>query len=105
MPVQNQAGIRPLETLDDFNETRVEAVGFIFHGPPAGTKRRSSSGTNLLHFARCARLEKIGDDETKIWFRTVRVAHQHLNEAVGENHWKWCKYCQREITQRVLDER
>ncbi len=104
MPVQKQVGIRPLETLDEFNETRVEAVGFIFHGPPPGTKRRSASGTNLLHFARCARLEKIGDEETKIWFRTVRVAHQHLNEAVGENQWKWCKYCQREITQRVLDE-
>ena len=105
MPVQNQVGIRPLESLDDFHETRVEAVGFIFHGPAPGTKRRSSNGTNLLHFARCARLEKIGDEETKIWFRTVRVAHQHLNEVFGETHWKWCKYCQREITQRVLDER
>jgi len=104
MPVQNQTGIRPLETSDDFDETRIEAVGFIFHGPPPGTKKRAASGTNQLHFARCARLEKIGEDETKIWFRSVRVAHQHLNEVVGENRWRWCKYCQREITQRVLDE-
>ncbi len=105
MPIQKQAGIRPLETSDDFEETRIEALGFIFHGSPPGTKKKAAAGTNLLHFARCARLEKIGDDETKIWFRSVRVAHQHLNEAYGDKQWKWCKYCQREVTQRVLDER
>lgn len=105
MPVQNQTGIRPLETADDFDETRIEAVGFIFHGPPPGARRRPSSANSLLHFARCARLERINDEDSKIWFRTVRVAHEHLNEAVGENRWRWCKFCQREITQRILDER
>ncbi len=106
MPIQEQTGIRPLESLDDFAETRVEAIGFIFHGnlPVVKRKGQGGAGTNLLHFARCARLEKIGDEETKIWFRSVRVAHQHLDELVGDKRWKWCKYCEREITQRVLDE-
>ena len=106
MPIQEQAGIHVIESLDDFAEARVEAVGFIFHGsiPVVKGKGKVSSTTNLLHFARCARLEKIGDDETKIWFRSVRVAHKHLDEAVGDTRWKWCKYCEREITQRVLDE-
>lgn len=106
MPIQEQTGIRPLESSEDFWETRLEAIGFIFHGilAVAKSKAQSSSSTNLLHFARCPRLEKIGDGETKIWFRSVRVAHKHLDELVGAKRWKWCKLCEREITQRVLDE-
>lgn len=106
MPIQKQAGIRPLETSYDFEETRVGAVGFIFHGRPPETKRRVPVASNQLHFARCARLDRINeDDETKFWFRSVRVAHKYLNETYGEEKWRWCKYCQREITQRILDER
>lgn len=104
MPIQEQAGVHVIESLDDFAEARVEAVGFIFHGPSSPVKGKGSATTNLLHFARCPRLEKIADGETKIWFRSVRVAHKHLNEAVGPKRWKWCKYCEREITQRILDE-
>ena len=54
--------------------------------------------------ARCPKLEKIGDGETKIWFKSVRIAHKHLDETVGAKRWRWCKLCEREITQRVLDE-
>ncbi|WP_165065809.1 hypothetical protein [Paludisphaera rhizosphaerae] len=107
MPIQQeQAGVHVFETLDDFAEARVEAVGFIFHGtvPVVKGKGQGSAANNLLHFARCPRLEKISDQETKIWFRSVRVAHKHLDETVGAKRWKWCKFCEREITQRVLDE-
>lgn len=106
MPTQEQTGIRPLESLDDFAETRCEAIGFIFHGnfAVAKGKGQGSAANNLLHFARCARLEKVNDDDTKIWFRSVRIAHTHLDEVVGSKRWKWCKYCEKEITQRILDE-
>jgi hypothetical protein len=70
----------------------------------AKSKGQNSSGANLLHFARCPKLERISDHETKIWFRSVRVAHKHLDEHVGAQRWKWCKNCERAITQRVLDE-
>lgn len=110
MPIQDQVGVRPLETPDDFAETRLEAIGFVFHGtvaPPNGNGKRPAvkAGTNLLHFARCAKLDKAGETETKIWFRTVAIAKTHLDEAVGENRWKWCKICEREITQKILNER
>jgi hypothetical protein len=108
MPIQQQsAPVRSLESLDEFSETRLEAIGFIFHGtiPDANGKPHNGRSTsNLLHFARCAKLEKVGDNETKIWFRSVRVAIKHLDELVGHPRWKWCKVCEREITQRILDE-
>ena len=106
MPITQQTGIRPIESLEDFSETRIEAIGFVFHGilQAAKSKGQPSGTTNLLHFARCAKLERIGDNETKIWFRSVRIAHKHLDELVGSKHWKWCKLCEREITQRVLDD-
>jgi hypothetical protein len=108
MPIQDQSGVRPLETVDDWVETRLEALGFIFHGTIAQpeTKRGAAkAGTNLLHFARCPKLDKVGDSESRIWFRTISIAKQHLDEAVGTNRWKWCKICEREITQKILNER
>ena len=106
MQIQEQIGIRPLESSEDFCETRLEAIGFIFHGTLtlAKSKAQPSSTTNLLHFARCPKLEKIGDGETKIWFKSVRIAHKHLDQLLGAKRWRWCKLCEREITQRVLDE-
>ena len=101
--------LRHLETSEDLYETRLEAVGFIFHGtiPQANGngKRASKAGSNLLHFARCTKLDKVSETETKIWFRTINVAKEHLDEAIGTNRWKWCKVCEREITQRILNER
>ena len=111
MPIQDQVGVRPLETAEELAEARLEAIGFVFHGAiPAdgGTGKRPAAvkaGTNLLHFARCAKLEKAGDGEAKIWFRTISIAKSHLDETVGPNRWKWCKVCEREITQKVLNER
>jgi hypothetical protein len=107
MPTTDQAAVRPLETDHDFDEARLEAIGFVFHGlvPTEGAKRPAAkAGTNLLHFARCGKLERVGAGEVKIWFRSIRVAKQHLDEAVGANRWKWCKICEREVTQKVLNE-
>jgi hypothetical protein len=107
MPIQDQEAVRPLETADDWVETRLEALGYIFHGkiPSLDGKRASRAGVNLLHFARCPKLDKVVDTESKIWFRTITIAKQHLDEVVGTDRWKWCKICEREITQKILNER
>jgi hypothetical protein len=107
MTIGEKMSIRTLETADDLDETRLEAIGFVFHGiiPEEGTKKAPKAGTNLLHFARCAKLEKAGDSEAKIWYRTIGVAKQHLDETIGANRWKWCKICEREITQKIINER
>jgi hypothetical protein len=100
------ASVREIESSDEFEETRLEAVGFVFHGtvPKADGKRASRAGANLLHFARCPKLEKAGTHETKFWFRTLSIAKEHLDKTVGPNRWKWCKICEREITQRIINE-
>ncbi len=110
MSIEDQVGVRPLQSPEDFAETRLEAVGYVFHGhvpdPDGnGKKPAAKAGTNLLHFARCAKLEKVGEAETKIWFRTISIAKNHLDESVGNSRWKWCKICEREITQKILNER
>ena len=107
MLTQEIAGVRNLENPGEFSEARVEAIGYIFHGTLAdsnGKRPSARSQSNLLHFARCAKLEKAGDGESRIWFRNIRLATKHLDEMVGKRHWKWCKICEREITQRILDE-
>jgi hypothetical protein len=99
--------VRALESSEEFSETRLEAIGFIFHGavPESNGKTRNSRAPlNLLHFARCSKLERVGENETKIWFKSVRVAIEHLDGLIGTKRWKWCKICEREITQRILDE-
>src|SRR5271165_495120 len=108
MPIQDHAGVRPLDSTDEVDEARLEAIGFIFHGKiPLGDGKRAAvrAGSNLLHFARCAKLDKAGEEEAKIWFRTINIAKEHLDETVGSNRWKWCKICEREITQKILNER
>ena len=100
--------VRTIESEDDFAETRLEAIGFVFHGVvPSAEKKtngRVKAGANLLHFARCGKLERVAEGEDKVWFRSIKVAKAHLDEAVGAGRWKWCKLCEREITQRILNE-
>ena len=106
MLTQQIAGVRNLENPEEFSETRVEAIGFIFHGTLAdsnGKRPSARSPSNLLHFARCAKLEKVGDGETEIWFRHP-AGDQASRRDRRARHWKWCKVCEREITQRILDE-
>ena len=69
---QKLPAVRALESSEEFSETRLEAIGFIFHGSipePNGKPRNGRSSLNLLHFARCSKLEKVGEKETKIWFK------------------------------------
>jgi hypothetical protein len=107
MPIQQYPSVRRLESSEEFCETRLEAIGFIFHGSLTdsnGKRHSARAPSNLLHFARCSKLERVSEGETKIWFRSVRVAQKHLDDLMGPRHWKWCKICEREITQRILDE-
>jgi hypothetical protein len=109
MLVKDQpAPVRSIEDDHDFAETRLEAVGFVFHGfVPSKDKKtngRVKAGSNLLHFARCGKLERVPETEDKVWYRSIRVAKTHLDETVGAGRWKWCKVCEREITQRILNE-
>src|SRR3954454_9692270 len=99
--------VRTIESRDHLAGPRLEAIGYVFHGaiPKTDGKRPApKGGTNLLHFARCAKLDKVGEGEAKIWFRSIRVAKQHLDETGGNQRWKWCKVCEREITQKILNE-
>lgn len=97
--------IRTIESPDELAETRLEAIGFVFHGALAATDgKRAKGGANLLHFARCPKLDRATEQEAKLWFRSIRVAKAHLDEAVGAGRWKWCKVCEKEITQRILNE-
>jgi len=108
MSLQDLEGVRQLDSSDDLAEARLEATGYVFHGslPPAEGKRAAArAGTNLLHFARCAKLEKATDTEAKFWYRSIPIAKTHLDETVGGDRWKWCKVCEREITQKILNER
>ena len=104
---QKLPAVRALESSEEFSETRLEAIGFIFHGtvPESnGKPRNGACAAQSLHFARCSKLERVGENETKIWFKSVRVAIEHLDGLIGTKRWKWCKICEREITQRILDE-
>lgn len=105
MPTQPASSIRTILDEHDFDETRIEAVGFLFHGNiPEPGRKGGPRGQNTLHFARCPRLDKAEPEESKIWFRTISTAKAHLDEKVGLGRWKWCKYCQVDVTQRLLDE-
>ncbi len=107
MKGQKAPSIRAIETADDFEETRLEAVGYIFHGtiPAADAKRGAvKAGTNLLHLARCAKLDKANGTESKVWFRTLGIAKEHLDGAIGPDRWKWCKVCERDVTQMHINE-
>ena len=33
-----------------------------------------------------------------------KQAKEHLDTAIGTERWKWCKVCEREVTQRILNE-
>ena len=107
MKGQESSSVRIIESPDDFEEARLEATGYIFHGiiPDPEAKRPGRAGSNLLHFARCAKLDKVGEAEHKLWYRTIHGAKEHLDEAVGQARWKWCKLCEREVTQRLINER
>jgi hypothetical protein len=102
------APVRTIDSDDDFSETRLEAIGFVFHGAvPSKDKKtpaRVKAGSNILHFARCGKLERVPEVEEKLWFRSIRIAKAHLDEVIGIGRWKWCKLCEREITQRILNE-
>ncbi len=46
MPVTDQVGVRTLDTPDDFDEMRLGAIGYVFHGnlPVEGAKKAGGQG-------------------------------------------------------------
>ena len=36
--------------------------------------------------------------------RAVGGIAEVLDESIGNSRWKWCKVCEREITQKILNE-
>ncbi|QDV36162.1 hypothetical protein [Tautonia plasticadhaerens] len=109
MPVDQsvESPVRVISDADDLAEARLEAAGFIFHGTvpePEAPRKAVRATTNILHFARCPKIDRGQNDPDLLWFRTIRVAKRHLDEVVGGGRWKWCKHCQQEVTQRLLNE-
>ncbi len=102
------ASVQIIEGTDELAETQRGAVGYVFHGtvPEPGLRsgRRPRASTNLLHFAHCSKLDRGRDDPDLLWFRTIRIAKQELDDRIGSERWRWCKYCQQLVTQRLLDE-
>lgn len=99
--------VRVIDGTDDLSETRLEALGYVFHGTvpePQSRRRAVRATTNLLHFSRCPKLDRAEADPDHLWFRTIRVAKEYLDEHIGAGRWRWCKHCQREITQRLINE-
>ena len=102
------SSIRPIESTEDLGEARLEAIGFIFHGnipAPEAKRPAAKANSNVLHFARCPKLDKAPAAEAKVWFRTIGIAKQHLDSIVGDGHWKWCKVCVKDVTQKIINER
>ena len=107
-PSSIKLGFAPSKRLTTGSKPVSKLLGYIFHGTipnPESKRGGTKAGTNLLHFARCPKLDKVTETEARIWFRTIVIAKLHLDETVGANRWKWCKLCEREITQRILNER
>ena len=102
---QDVQTVRDLETQDDYEEAREESVGYIFHGGVIKGRRTTSKNGNMLHFARCNKIDKLAVDQPKkLWFGTIRVAREHLNQSFGAESWKWCKQCEAEVTQKLLEQ-
>ena len=81
---QQSAPVRSLESPEEFSETRLEAIGFIFHGTIADANGKAHAGrspSNLLHFARCAKLEKVGDNRDEDLVSLRASGHQASRRA------------------------
>jgi hypothetical protein len=104
MLTQDTPNVRELPSKKDLEMAKDEAEGYIFHGSERATRKAPAKNSNLLHFAHCQKLTKLTDDQTKfLWFERIRVASAHLNDAVGADRWKWCKQCEAEVTQKLLE--
>lgn len=105
LSTQDDQAVRELNSQADFEDARDESVGYIFHGNAAKVKRAVGKNVNLLHFATCNKLVKLSADQPhKVWFDKIRTARAHLDESVGSESWKWCKQCESEVTQRLLEQ-
>jgi uncharacterized protein YaiL (DUF2058 family) len=73
---QDVQTVRDLETQDDYEEAREESVGYIFHGGLIKGRRTTSKNGNMLHFARCNKIDKLAVDralEPELWCGIMEV--------------------------------
>ena len=105
LSAQDEHTVRDLDSQSDFEDAVYESIGYIFHGIEIKGRKSPGKNSNLLHFARCNKLEKLAAEQPKkVWYNTIRSAREHLDESVGSNNWKWCKQCEAEVTQKLLEQ-
>lgn len=101
---QAEETVKEIQSPGAFDDVRDECIGYVFHGIEMKGRKAPGKNSNLLHFAHCNKLEKLATDQPrKVWFRTIRVAREHLDTSIGQQNWKWCKQCESEVTQKLLE--
>lgn len=105
LTAQESQNVRELATKSELEDAKDDGEGYIYHGTEKPLRKTVPKNANLLHFAHCNKLNKVAEDQTRIiWFDRIRVASVHLNEVVGQDRWKWCKQCEAEVTQKLLEQ-
>lgn len=101
---QVEETVKELESPADLEDACDESVGYIFHGMEIKGRKSPGKNGNLLHFAHCNKVEKLAAEQPrKFWYRTIRIASEHLNTNIGDQNWKWCKQCESSVTQKLLE--
>jgi len=105
LTAQESQNVRELGSKSELESARDDGHGYIYHGTDKPVRKTAPKNANLLHFAHCNKIEKLAEGQPRIiWFDRIRVASEHLNENVGQDKWKWCKQCESEVTQKLLEQ-
>lgn len=105
LTAQESQNVRALESKSELENAQEDGQGYIYHGSEKPPRKAAPKNANLLHFAHCNKLNKIAEGQTRIlWFERIRAASEHLNDTVGQDRWKWCKQCEAEVTQKLLEQ-
>ena len=99
--------VRALESSEEFSETRLEAIGFIFHGAVPESNGKPRNARTPLESAALRSMQQAGKSRRERNKDLVQVGpgRYRASRRLDRNQrWKWCKICEREITQRILDE-
>jgi|GEM_PF-779376 len=105
LTAQDSQAVRELGSKSELDDAKDDGNGYIYHGSEKPPRKAPPKNANLLHFAHCNKLNKIADGQTRIlWFDRIRIASEHLNDTVDLDRWKWCKQCESEVTQKLLEQ-
>lgn len=104
LTAQDSQAVRELGSKSELESARDEGSGYIYHGTAKPPRKAPAKNANLLHFAHCNKLNRIAEGQTRVlWFDRIKSASEHLNGTVGQDRWKWCKQCESEVTQKLLE--